>query len=69
MEEKNMKELNLDEMDKVSGGKLGAGPVWPNSCPKCNGIVGQEVTCLGRDAHGRITYYRCQCGCEYSVIF
>ena len=57
-----IKELSLDEMNKVSGGDCGTIAEFWGTCH-----CGAEATCIGRDDTGRIATYRCTNGHEFNV--
>ena len=58
------KELNLEEMEKVSGGTQGSNSRPDTSCPSCKS---NDIEFLGVDSSGRIYYFKCGCGLEFTV--
>jgi hypothetical protein len=66
--DKMMRELNPDELDRVSGGCGAVNMVINSDCSKCGGTEAEgKVTFLGLDSTGRIGTYRCKCGYEYNI--
>lgn len=67
MDNKNMKELKLDEMNQVSGGCGTVNMIIGDPQCYCSG-EGVDMIAIGTDSTGRITFWRCPlCGKEESV--
>ena len=61
MEEKNMREISMEEMDRVSGGS-GENPWLNKGCPDCGGWNIEKIRKL---PDGRIQYKCIRCEREW----
>ena len=60
MDDKNMREISMDEMDRVSGGSGENPPNNTGACPYCGY---RDITRIHRCSDGRVRYKcnRCEC--------